>query len=66
MTGGALLVQIYETGMRTVKRDTVDRLLRYPLMCDSCDWQYVLSVLLFSLMLLRGITVSCTHVGHPV
>lgn len=35
-------------------------------MCDSCDWQHVLPFLLFSLMLLRGITVSRTRVRHSV
>lgn len=43
---------------RDCSRDAADRLWRYPLMCDSCEWQHVLLLLPFSLMLLRSITES--------
>lgn len=43
---------------RDGSRDAADRLWRHPLMCDSCEWQHVLLLLPFSLMLLRSITVS--------
>lgn len=43
---------------RDCSRDAADRLWRHPLMCDSCEWQHVLLLLPFSLMLLRSITVS--------